>query len=142
MLDEVGRKSLGKQRFPGRGDGGWRPSTFSREVKGPECDDEGGILGTAVADGLGQARGAIPTARIPHEERQNGNGRNLDDLWSSGARTHLPTAVRAAGQSRVQFGGQADQREIIMKGQLEVPSPEALQEKEGQEQREQEIDDR
>ncbi len=60
------------------------------------------------------------------------------ELWSSGVLSAAPPGV---DQSRVEFGGQADQRETITKGRLEVPSPEALQENEGQKQREHEIDD-
>ncbi len=52
------------------------------------------------------------------------------------------TSTLGAGQRCEQFSGQADQREMITQRRLEIALPEALQQNEGQKQREHEIDDR
>lgn len=51
-------------------------------------------------------------------------------LWGAGLRDRLPPAVLGADQSRVEFGGQADEREAITERRLEISLPEALQENE------------
>ncbi len=52
--------------------------------------------------------------------------RHTDALWGAGSWDALPPCTLGAGQSRVKFGGQADEREAITERRFEISLPEAL----------------
>ena len=71
------------------------------------------------------------TAAVRREGRTAMAGRrHTDALWGAGSWDALPPGTLGAGQSRVEFGGEADEREAITERRFEIPLPEALQENE------------
>jgi len=103
---------------------------FSQGGKGPEIVGSRGAppgqhwladrewrTGTASRD----------TAVVRREGRTAMAGtRHAEVLWGAGLRDRLSPAMPGAGQSRVEFGGQADEREAITERWFEISLPEAL----------------
>ena len=119
-----------------------RQRAFSEGVASPETDAEGGNPRCTAKAGGQRPPERTASACTGYSLLEKAGPGTPGQLGPAGIGWPAARSTLRAGQRRVQFGGQADQRETITKGRLEVPSPETLQENEGQKQREHEIDDR